>query len=840
MRIKTHDGDRSAWTRRLATGCMLVLIACGLSAQTAPPPVLNSSELQLALDKLTVLGSVLYIAAHPDDENTALLMYFSKGRKLRTANLAITRGGGGQNLIGPELDDTLAALRTQELLAARQVDGAEQYFTRAIDFGYSKTSAETLSIWGREAVLADVVWVIRRFRPDVVITRFSTTAGGHGHHTASAILALEAFQAAADPARFPEQLSAAGIWQARRLVWNSWRPRSEEADKPKPDQLVSVDLGTYEPLLGKSSAEYAALARSMHRSQGFGAVATRGAFPDYFEVLAGTPAKKDLFEDLDLSWHRVPGSEEVQRLLSEASRNFDPRAPAGTLPVLLRALAAVDRLPADPWVPVKRRELLAAIRSCAGLWLEAIADTHSAAPGDTVTITVSAINRGGQPLAIDALAVPDAGFRLDRAFPLPPNQPVKQELTVALPAGMPCTQPYWLREEPVGGLHCAAGPDLAGLPEAPSLAVHMSLTASGQKLEYDIPVSFRYRDPVLGERYRPLAIVPPVMVNLSEGVRVFPDAEPREIPLTLIAGRDNAAGEIRFQVPPGWRVEPDVIPFALARRFDEQPALVTVHPPAQSARGELTVTVAAPEPAPGRGLVRIDYPHIPVQTLFPPAKVRLVRQDVRILSKRIGYVMGAGDDIPPCLRQLGCRVELLDDDALSGVDLTGFDAIVTGIRAYNTRPRLRQVQARLLEYVSRGGLLVELYNVNQGLVTENLGPYPFKLSRDRITDENAPLKFLLPDHPVLNRPNRIGTDDFQGWVQERGLYFAESWDPRYETILAGQDPGEKETAGGLLVARHGQGYFVCTGLSFFRQLPAGVPGAYRLLANLLSLGRSDE
>lgn len=818
---------------------ILGLALAGAAAAQPPKPDMNAAELQLALDKLQVAGSVLYVAAHPDDENTAALACFSKGRKLRTAYLAITRGGGGQNLIGPELDDSLAAIRTQELLAARRIDGAEQFFTRAVDFGYSKTAEETLAIWGKEAVLSDVVWVIRKFRPDVIVTRFSPTAdGGHGHHKASALLAVEAFSAAADPARFPEQLKYVQPWQARRIVWNSWRPR-EERDKLAPGSYLSVDLGEYNALLGKAYTELAAEGRSMHRSQGFGAVASRGSRLDYFEVLAGDPAKSDLFEGIDQTWRRIPGSEKAADLLALARREYVPEHPAAVLPLLLRARSELEKLPADPWIAVKQAELTEAIRSAAGIWAEAVADAPTVAPGGKVAVTATLVARGGFPVTLAAVAVQSPMETRAKNVTLADNQPVKEEFSVTLPADAPCSQPYWLRGPHAGGLHCAAPPELAGLAEdPPALSVAFRLSADGVPFELTVPVQYRLRDPVLGERYRPLVVVPPVMVNLAEGVEVFGDTNPREITLNVVAGLPGATGQVRLAVPDGWRVVPAAIPFALAKPFDEIQVTAKIFPPAAPQTGELGVSVeTGGNTFPARGVVRIDYPHIPPQTLFPPAAARLVRLELRRDGRRIGYVVGAGDDIPQCLRPLGYTVDLLPDEALESADLSGYDAIVVGIRAFNTRPRLAQLNARLLDYAARGGTLVVLYDVSQGLVTEAIGPYPFKISRDRVTDERAEMRPLAPDHPVLNWPNKITAADFDGWVQERGLYYAESWDPRYTAIFSANDPGEKPLDGGLLVAPCGQGWFAYTGLAFFRQLPDGVPGAYRLFANLLALGK---
>lgn len=837
-------------TRRFLKTCTIVLslaLVCFGTRMRAASPTKDSADLQLALDKLQVLGSVLYIAAHPDDENTAALAYFSKGRKLRSAYLSMTRGGGGQDLIGPELDDSLAAIRTQELLAARRVDGAEQFFTRAVDFGYSKTSEETLSIWGHEAALSDVVWVIRSFRPDVIVTRFTPTAGGHGHHLASAILALEAFKAAADPMRFPEQLKFVKPWQATRIAWNSFRPQFEQG--PLPASALSVDIGAYDPLLGKSYAELAAEGRSMHRSQGFGAVAQRGSSLQYFEITAGKPAKLDLFEDVDLSWRRVPGGNVVGELLARARRSFLPEQPVKALPMLLQALAALDRLQPDPWVKVKRLELTEAIRCAAGIWVEAIADRQAVAPLDKVAVAATILARAGAPITLMGLTVNPSMETRDRKLVLPINNPVKETFDLIIPAGTPCTQPYWLGDGGRSGLHASASHQLTGLPEGPpALSVTFRLISEGVPFNLTVPVQFRFRDPVLGEIYQPLVVMPSVMVNLADRVQVMGDQNGREIGLSIVAGRAQVAGKIRLQAPVGWRVEPAEIPFSLAKPLDETKVSLRITAPESPQTGELRVTLEiGGHTEAARGRVVIDYPHIPLQTLFPSASARLVKLDLRRNGHRIGYVMGAGDDIPQRLRPLGYEVDLLTDETLANADLSGFDAIVIGIRAFNTRPHLAQLNARLLDYVVKGGTEIVLYNVNgafpgtnAGLATESIGPFPFKIGRERVTNESAPVKFLVPEHPVLNVPNKISAEDFKGWVQERGLYFAESWDPKYTPILAMGDLGEKPLEGALLVAKHGKGHFVYTGLAFFRQLPEGVPGAYRLFANLLALGAKHD
>jgi len=832
----------------LKTTPLMVALAVPALVAQAPLPVVDAAGLQKALDKLQVVGSVMYVAAHPDDENTAVLATLSQGRNLRTAYLSLTRGGGGQNLIGPELGDSLALLRTQELLAARRIDGAEQFFTGAVDFGYSKTAAETLRLWGHEAALADVVRAIRTFRPDVILTRFPPDArGGHGHHTASALLAIEAFAAAGDATRFPEQLRA-GLrpWQATRILWNHFR-FSEEAPKPAPGSLT-LDSGTFDPLLGRSFGELAAESRSQHRSQGFGVLAQRGSREESFELLVGKPSKADLFEAVDLTWARFPGGEAVAARLREARAAYRVDRPSLVMEPLLRARQALLDLPAairaEPLVQTKAAELDEALRVAAGLWVEAIADRQAVATGDRLTVATTLLARGGAALGLERLTlevVTPGGARVLETRPggaaLEDNRPRKEAFTLTVPADAPIAQPAWL-----GGPGAEAW---AGWAEAPTpLRLRARFTHSGGAFEVTVPVRFRFRDPVLGERYQPLAVVPAAQVNLAESVQVFDDSGPKDVRLKVTAGAASLSGRVRLKVSAGWKVEPEAQAFALAKLGDTRELVFRLSPPAGAASGQLRAEVDTGAGfSTARGLVKVDHPHIPLQTMLPEAVARLERFDLKHNGRRIGYVMGAGDDIPQALRRIGYEVELLTDEALAREDLKRFDAIVLGIRAFNTRPALINLKARLHEYVAQGGTEVVLYTVNTGfpginaaMVTDAIGPFPFKVGRTRVTEETTPVRFLRPEHPVFHWPNKLTAKDFQGWVQERSLYHAEGWDARYTALVGMGDEGEPEDSGALIVAEHGKGHYVYTGLSFFRQLPEGVPGATRLFANILALG----
>ncbi len=711
----------------------------------------SSAELYRDLKKLQVVGSALYVAAHPDDENTRLLATLANEQKVRAAYLSFTRGEGGQNLIGQELGPLLGLIRTQELLAARRVDGAEQYFTRAADFGYSKSVDETLSRWDHDAVLGDAVKVVRDVKPDVIITRFALEGGDtHGHHTASARLALEAFKAAADPAFEP---GLGPPWQARRIVWNSWK------EDPKGLQL---DSSAFNPLLGLTYGELAATSRSMHKSQGFGAAPIHGPSPEWLIHLAGEPGKS-LFDGIDTTWSRVPGSQPLQKLLEQAVREFRYEKPSASVPVLLKALDAMRALKGAPSHKVAELESL--IAGCAGVFVEAAASSYSVVPPGPLEVTLTALVRTDAPLKLKEVRLSDGQTA----------QPGKATLKVEqAPWADFVFDAFTLRRE----------------------------------------VQFKWVDPTVGERYRPVELLPPVTVKPDSTLLVFADDKPKTLKVVVTAQADAQSGEVLGQK------------YALAKKGDSAELKLTVKP----ANGTLSLGLST--------LTRIEYAHIPVQTVLAPADVKLVRVPLqRGRVTRIGYVPGAGDEVAQSLRQVGYEVTLLDDEALRVKPLDGYDAIVVGIRAYNVNPKLPSYRARLMQYVEKGGTLLLQYNTKNRVsdVPPELGPWPFELSNDRVTDETA--EVVLDKHPVATKPNALAPADFDGWVQERGLYFAGKWDERYVTPISMHDPKEDPKKGSLLVAKHGKGTFIYTGLAFFRQLPAGVPGAYRLFANLLAHGR---
>ncbi|HEX8824970.1 MAG TPA: PIG-L family deacetylase, partial [Archangium sp.] len=782
-------------------------------------------------------GSVLYVAAHPDDENTRLLAWLAGGRGLRAGYLSMTRGDGGQNLIGTEQDELLGLIRTHELLAARRIDGAEQMFTRARDFGYSKSADETLRIWGRDEVLADVVLAIRRFQPEIIVTRFTTKPPNHGHHTASALLAEEAFAAAADPARFPEQLGQLQPWKADRLLNNvsTWN-LGPNADM---SAYLKVDVGGFDPLLGRSWGEIAAESRSQHKSQGFGVAAERGPLLEYFNPLSGTRPKSDLFEGLDLTWRRWSGTDKVVQAIDEASNGFNPRSPHLSIPALLRVHEALSALPdANPWKAIKLRETEALVAACAGLFLEVRAAEASAVPGSQVALNVMALNRSPAALRLVSVTFP-GGESVSAGADLTGDKPFKLSKPVTLPADARISTPYWLRKPVAGGLYALDEPDraLVGRPEGePALAVTFAYEVGGKRFSVVRPVVYAWTDPVRGELYRAFEIAPAVTATLEREVLMFPNGATQAVSVVLSAGRAEAAGKVRLEVPAGWRAEPAEAPFQLAARGDERTVRFQLTPPkGATERARLRVVVDSGGRSESWRLRTVNHEHIPPQMVRQPSEATLVPFALATKVRRLGYIPGPGDRVAESLAAVGYEVTLLPEERLASEKLERFEAILVGVRAFNANPRLALHHDRLMQYVERGGRLLVQYNTNSrvGPLNASLGPYPLELGRDRVTDETAAMTPVNPKEPLLSGPNRLTAADFEGWVQERGLYFASKWDERYRPVFAMNDPGEEPLRGGLLVARHGKGTFIYTGLAFFRQLPSGVPGAYRLLANLL-------
>jgi LmbE family N-acetylglucosaminyl deacetylase len=806
------------------------------------PPLSDAGRLRIQLKKLTMLGNVLYVGAHPDDENTAVLAALSLERGLRTAYLSLTRGDGGQNLLGSEQGEMLGIIRTQELLEARALDNAEQYFTRAIDFGFCKSAEEAIRFWGRDQIVADIVWVIRNFQPDVIITRFPSQGSSHGHHIASAILAEEAFAAASDPHRFPEQLKWVAPWQAKRLVWNRYDWGGQSIPEAEKAVSTKLQVGGFNPLLGLSYTEIAGLSRSMHKSQGMGASQFRGISTNYFKHLAGDPAGQDLMDGIGITWMRVPGGEKVGALLEEALQQFRPNKPSAVVPLLRQAYTQLLALKPDARLLKKKAELEALIQGCGGLWLEAISRESTLTPGNQVTLSLAAINRSGIPahwksvLSHWSQIAPAGGTGLETAVgkPLLWDTPVSQSVSLPIPARQPYTEPYWLVEHPGQFLFTVKDQSLIGLAELPfPLTLEYQISFDGQVVSFPVPILHRWVDSIEGERYRNPVISPEVSVSLKEPNLIFTNGAPKKMAVSLNSNMEKTTGTLALGLPPGWKSTPSSFPFVLTSKGQTADLGFLISPDASAKDGSFSAIATIDSRKIGVGTQYIDYRHITPQMALVRAEGLLRRITLTKNGQNLGYIMGSGDPIPEALRQIGYRVTLLSDEEIAGGDLNSYDTILAGIRAYNTRPVLKSAQPKLMDYVKNGGTLVVQYQTTDSRLG-SVGPYPFRISRERVSVEDAPLRFLNERHPLLNAPNRISPRDFEGWVQERGLYFADQWDPRYETLLSCNDPGEPAQAGGILYVRYGQGVYIYTGYSWFRQLPAGVPGAYRLFVNLIS------
>ncbi len=839
----------SAFFGRSVIAVALLFSSANFAAAQRPPAQLDASAILHRMQKLEVLGSVLYIAAHPDDENTRLISYLSNGRKVRTAYLSLTRGDGGQNLIGPELGDALGILRTQELLEARRIDGGEQFFTRAVDFGYSKNPEETFVKWGKQEVLGDVVRAIRTFRPDVIITRFATDgSGGHGHHTASALLANEAFDFAADPKAFPEQLTQGlEVWQAKRLFFNaySWSGTDYSAQaKQDPANWVTIDVGGFDPLLGTSYTEIAGRSRSMHKSQGFGAAETRGEQLEYLHLEKGQRlSTPDIFDGVELSFARIEGGERALTMLRELSSNFDARAPEKSIPKLSALARELDGLAASKspqhawakWQAAAARQLI--LQAC-GAVIEVSAGAPRVAQGDTLNVTLTCMQRRpGSTFESQHLGGPGAAD-LNLSGGLQWNRPLTREFQYTLSNTQAIDQPYWLAAAH-GTLYRPDGIEYAGIEPASrssSLSRDTLRLPDGLEVSADRALMQTWIDRVAGERTRPVVVTPIASIDIPDAVAIV-TGERAKVSVEVEALCDELSGELQCAAPAGWSIEHAPQPVDHMKRGERKHFELELRRAKQALAGTLHFSFSGPKGSADKTLHVIDYPHILPQTWYTPADIKLVPLEVAVSVKNVGYIEGAGDDVPKALERLGVAVERLDPASAHAADLVKCDAIVVGIRAYNTVKSLARFNSTLLAYVEGGGTLLVQYNTNGSdlvMDAKKMGPYPFVLTRDRVTVEEAPATLLAPTHPLMNTPNKIGAADFEGWVQERGLYFTGELDAKYTPLIGWNDPGEKPLNGALITCDYGKGRYIYTGISLFRELPAGVPGVYRLLANLLS------
>ncbi len=808
----------------------------------------SSADIFHSVQKLNFLGKALYIAAHPDDENTRLISYLANHTKARTGYLSLTRGDGGQNLIGSELRELLGVLRTQELLAARRVDGGQQFFSRANDFGYSKHPDETLDIWNKEEVLGDVVQIIRTFKPDVIINRFDHRSPGstHGHHTSSAMLSYEAFDLVNDPKTYPEQLEITETWQPKRLFFNtSWwfygsREKFEKADKSR---LLNVDVGVFYPTLGVSNNEIASWASSQHLCQGFGRLTSRGSEVEYVEFLKGDFPKgtTNIFDGINTSWTRVQGGEAIGEILHKVENGFNFTDPSKHLPQLIKAHQLIASIDNEHWKNIKLQEIEEIILAVSGLNLEAFTKTGSTNQENNLIVYLEVLNRSDAKMSLNAASIAEAqSTTIKTGRALENNKKQSFELSFIVPKNTEYTSPYWLNEKGTMGMYTVADKKLIGNPETPrAFHVNFEIDFDGYAITFKKPVVYKYARNDKGELYEPLEVLPEATARFDNKVLIFADGSPKQVPITVKAHQDNVKGELQFCYGEGWTVDQEIKPFEIAKKGDEQVIMFTLTPPTEEDESYIAPIINIKGKKVSKELVTIAYDHVPTQSVLLPSEAKVVRLNIQRLGENIGYIMGAGDDVPTSLEQIGYNVVIVDPNTIQEGSLDKFDAVVVGIRAYNVVSELQFKQRYLLEYVKDGGNLIVQYNTSGrwNKQFDNISPYPLKLSRDRVTDENSPVKIIASDHALVNFPNTIEEKDFEGWVQERGLYFPNEWDDQFTPILSMKDSGESAKKGSLLIAPYGKGNYIYTGLSFFRELPAGVSGAYKLFANMLSAGK---
>ncbi|HLP64836.1 PIG-L family deacetylase [Flavobacterium sp.] len=821
---------------------ILLLLLSVLNVMAQKPQKPNSVEIYNQIQKLNFLGTVLYVAAHPDDENTRLISYFSNEVKARTGYLSLTRGDGGQNLIGPELRELLGVIRTQELIEARKIDGGEQLFSRANDFGYSKTPDETLTIWDKEQVLSDVVWAIRTFKPDVIINRFDHRSPGttHGHHTASAMLGLEAFDLANDPNTFASQLQYTSVWQPKRAYFNtSWwfygsREKFEKADKTN---LVNLKTGVYYQSIGKSNQEIAALSRSCHQSQGFGNTGTRGEEDEYLEFLKGeTPKDKtNIFEGIDTTWNRLDGGKEVGIVLWAVEKNFDFKNPSASIPELIKAYNLIQNLKDTHWKTIKSEEIKKIIAACSGLYIEAKANSQETNSGAELDLKIEAINRSNVAMELVSISLPNSNntpFNKNLEF----NKVNNFDVEVLLPKNQENTSPYWLSQPGTVGMYRVDDQNLIGKPDViRTVNATFNIKINETTIPFERNIIYKYNDDVKGEVYQPLDVVPIVTSSITEKVFIFNSNKSKTVTVKIKAGKDTVSGSVQLNMPTNWSVTPTSHTFSLAKNGEEKQVSFTVTPSKEASEVTLKSIVTVDGTQFDKEKIDINYPHIFKQMVLQPSEAKAIKLDIKTNGEKIAYIMGAGDEVPNSLKQMGYEVTILKPNEITTERLASFDVVMTGIRAYNVLTELNFKQPVLLDFVKNGKTMIVQYNTTDDLVTKEIAPFPLKISRDRVTEENAEVRFLAPSHPILNSPNKITSNDFKNWKQEQGLYYPNEWDANFTPIISSNDKGEKAKDGAILVAKHGKGTYIYTGISFFRELPEGVSGAFRLIANMISI-----
>jgi LmbE family N-acetylglucosaminyl deacetylase len=807
----------------------------------------SSSAIYHEISKLGNSARVLYLAAHPDDENTRMISYLANEKKYQTAYLSLTRGDGGQNLIGTELGAKLGILRTQELMQARRIDGGKQFFSRASDFGYSKTAEETYQQWGKELILSDVVQVIRKFRPDIIITRFPPDArAGHGHHTASAELALEAFDLAADPKAFPEQLENFQPWQVKRIFWNHsswWNPKLDSLAASDPS-YVKFDAGPYIEELGLSCNELASHSRSQHKSQGFGVALARGSADEYLKLLKGEKCENDPMDGVSKKWERF-NFPTGDLLIAEVLADFNfsqPHLSVSKLLNLLETSVAINEGDQKAYFQKRLRKIIA---SCLGLHLELLSPLEYSLTKVEQEFELSYVSRSplnvflpnadqlAARIVFDASSIKGEGAGIEKAedwFELAPNE--SENLKFTLKKDIELSQPYWLRQ-PYKTVFQLDDNLLIGQAEnEATLASYLPVLVEDRLVYLPISAQYKFSDRVEGEIIRPLMVIPDLVLEAERSNLIFVDETEQTLSLNF---RSFAKGEFKVMLQADdWDIEPATLDLNFTEEDSRQIYKIKIKPRRQAKNTHLTfMNLSSGESL--KSLSEIDYKHIDKRMVLEAADVKLVRLSFKKEGEKVAYINGAGDKVAQAIELMGYQVDILDESALSSADLSQYQAVIAGIRAYNTQEWLLDYEDKLLAYVKAGGNYIVQYNTRSRRSSSiDFGPFPFEISRKRVTEEDAEVKFALEDHKLLNLPNKLHKADFDNWVQERGLYFADNWDANFQAPLAWHDRGEEDLYGALIVADFGKGSFMYTGISFFRELPAGVPGAFRLFANLIS------
>ncbi|PWN67652.1 PIG-L family deacetylase [Chryseobacterium oncorhynchi] len=828
--------------KKVSTVFILGFYTVFCSAQQVRPS--KSSEIYRELKTLKQLPKVLYLAAHPDDENTGLLSWLINDQNVETGYLSLTRGDGGQNLLGTEQGAALGLIRTHELLEARKLDGAQQFFTRAIDFGFSKNTTDTFKQWDADSITADVVWVIRQFRPDVIICRFPpTAAAGHGQHAASAVVAEKAFKLAGDKTAFPDQLKYVNAWQPKRVLWNTFRFGGVNTTA---ENQLKVTVGQYDAQLGMGYGELAGLSRSLHKSQGAGTQSVAGIRTEYFSHVIGDPAKTTLFDGVVKTW-TSQGNADIDQSLDKIISAFNFNNPDLSLPALLALRKKVVALQDGDLKKDKIKSLDNIIVSCAGFMGEVVTNQAEAVAGDHYNFRLNLISRAANPVVLENVKWLSQSESFNRK--LSKDSLITIQHDIQIPADAALTEPYWLAKSPTNAATFSVPNDtLVGLPEAESpLNVLLGLKIGSENFQVKLPLSFKKLDPVRGDVVEALRIVPALELKFTQPLYVVKENEDLHLSLNVKVNSSKkfSNGKLNLMYN-GERLggadvsslngKDTTIDYVIPKT-----KLASIH----TDRLQLDANFVADGVTYNKKQILIQYPHLSTLQYFSPATVTVMKGDIQAKVKKVGYIEGAGDFIPEFLRIAGIQVDVLKDEDFYGKldesagsgsqnKLSQYDAIVLGVRANNTEKKLGRWMPFLWSYVKTGGNLVMQYNTNQDTTVDQLGMYNFSIANKRVTEENAAVTFLNPNHKLLNFPNKITMDDFNGWVQERGAYFPAQWDAAYEPLFEMHDTGEEPLQGSTLYAKYGKGNFIYTPLAFFRQLPAGNVGAARLFFNFLS------